>query len=148
MNDIDNTEAEMIKQEEAIIRAAHKLKPLKIVLAEYSHSGLRILPRFLEDLNHEVIFADNGKEVVDVFLSMIDIDLIIMDIQMPIMDGFTATQVIREFDKEIIIILLSATPIAEVEKHAIEVGIVINGYLQKPMNIVELSALLIKYFGK
>ena len=138
---------EMIKQqEEAIMEAERNLKPLKILLVEDNHCGMRLLPTFLKEFNHEVILAYNGEEGVEVFRKRPDIDLILMDIQMPIMDGFRATQLIREFDKEIIIISFTASSRFKYGKQAIETGM--NDYLQKPFAAAELLAILQKYFGK
>jgi len=147
MNEIDKTKEEMSKQqEEAIMEAARNLEPLKILLVEDNHCGMRLLPTFFKEFNHEVILAYNGEEGVEVFRKRPDIDLILMDIHMPIIGGFQATQLIREFDKEIIIIALSAGPRLKFEKHAIEIGM--NDYLQKPFKLAEILALLLKYFGE
>ncbi len=134
------------QQEEAIMEAARILKPLKILLVEDNIFGMRLLPRFLEEFNHEVILANNGEEGVEVFQNRSDIDLILMDIQMPIMDGFEAAKLIRGFDKEIIIIGFSIQTVKLFGNHAIEFGM--NDYFQKPISFVDLSAMLIKYFGK
>jgi CheY-like chemotaxis protein len=134
------------QQEEAIIKAAQSLKRLKILLVEGFVVGANLGERLLKTQNHEVIRAKNGAEGVKVFRNSPDIDLILMDIQMPIMDGYEATQQIRKFDKEVIIIALTTEHWVNSWKQAIEVGI--NGYLRKPINVAELSALLIKYFGK
>lgn len=143
---MDKTKAELSKQEEAIITAAHKLKPLKILLVEDNLCGVRLLPIFLEEFNHEVILANNGEEGIEIIRNRQDIDLILMDIQMPIMNGFEAAELIRGFDKEVIIIAFTAIYLFKNEKQAIEA--VLNDCLQKPINYYELSALLIKYFGK
>jgi len=134
------------KQEEAIMEVAKSLKRLKILLVEDFVGGANLGERLLKTQNHEVIRAKNGAEGVEVFRNSLDIDLILMDIQMPIMDGFQATQQIREFDKEVIIIALTTEHWVNSWKQAIEVGM--NGYLHKPINVAELSAILIKYFGK
>jgi len=131
------------QQEEAIMEAARNLKPLKILLVEHNLSRERLLPKFLIDFNHEVILANNGEEGVQAFLSKIDIDLILMEIQMPIMNGLEATQQIRRFDKDIIIIGFS-NPLVNLEKHAIEVGM--NDFLPKPFQREEFMALLLKHF--
>jgi CheY-like chemotaxis protein len=143
---MDNTEAEMIKQEEAIITAAHNLKPLKILLVEDNPCGYNLATGILRKFNHEVIRAKNGYEGVEVFRNRPDIDLILMDIQMPIMDGYEATKQIREFDKEVIIIAFTASSRFKYGKQAIEAGM--NDYLQKPFAAAELLAILQKYFGK
>ncbi|NMC99056.1 MAG: response regulator [Bacteroidales bacterium] len=56
-----------------------------------------------------MIHASNGKKAVELFIQHRDeIDLVLMDIQMPIMDGFTATQKIKEIQPQIPIIAQTA----------------------------------------
>jgi CheY-like chemotaxis protein len=69
--------------------------------------------------------------------------LILMDIQMPVMDGLTATKKIREIDKNIPIIALSANAMSEDVANTKNVGM--NDYLVKPIDIDKLYAILKKY---
>ncbi|MBK5254273.1 MAG: response regulator, partial [Peptostreptococcaceae bacterium] len=61
-----------------------------------------------------------------------DYDVIFMDIKMPVMDGLTAAEEIRKFDKETPIIALSANAYKEDVEKSIEAGM--NAHLSKPFN--------------
>jgi CheY-like chemotaxis protein len=66
-----------------------------------------------------------------------------MDIQMPIMDGYTATQKIREKDANIPIIALTASANFNNQDKAFTVGM--NDYVTKPFNPSELFQKIAKY---
>jgi hypothetical protein len=74
------------------------------------------------------------------------VDLILMDICMPGMGGHEATQQIREFNKEVIIIAQTTYGLSGDREKALALGC--NDYLSKPINKTELLALIQKYLGK
>ncbi len=72
-------------------------------------------------------------------------DLILMDIMMPVMDGIESTRKIREIDKEVMIIAVSA-----VEDRSKQDEILRNGaedYIHKPINAKQLFSRLESYFS-
>jgi CheY-like chemotaxis protein len=80
--------------------AAQQAQPqlMKILVAEDSEDSRFLLQEFLRRGPYEVTFAENGKIALDAALSQ-QFDLILMDIQMPVMDGLTATRLIREAEE-------------------------------------------------
>lgn len=106
-----------------------------IILGLLEHSGINI------DL------AMNGKEAIDLFTKNINkYELILMDIQMPIMDGFEATKLIRQKDKKIPIIALTANAMLE-DQQKTKIA-KINEHLNKPVNVNKLYEILLKYISK
>ena len=73
-----------------------------------------------------------------------DIDLILMDISMPEMNGYEATQKIREFNKKVIIIAQTAHALYGDKEKAIATGC--NDHTSKPLNMAALSKMIGHYF--
>jgi signal transduction histidine kinase/CheY-like chemotaxis protein/membrane-bound lytic murein transglycosylase MltF len=78
----------------------------------------------------EILEAVNGEEAIEVFKCE-EIDLILMDIRMPVMDGYTATKLIKA-SSSIPIIALTAS-IMQDELNKLEGG-KFDGYLRKPVS--------------
>ncbi|WP_428774251.1 hybrid sensor histidine kinase/response regulator [Vibrio sp.] len=90
----------------------------KIRLADFSAYRLRVLvvddkqvqrslvQLYLQQAGIEVLQANNGLVAINM-LKQQEVDLILMDIQMPIMDGFAASRIIREFLPQTPILALS-----------------------------------------
>jgi len=93
--------------------------------------------------NSEMIEASNGKEAVSIFKEDA-IDIIFMDVQMPLMNGYEATQKIREIQKTHIpiIALTAGTVIGEKEK-CIEAGM--DDYASKPIIKDTLEEIISKW---
>jgi CheY-like chemotaxis protein len=68
---------------------------LKIVIADDIYTNRLLLSEIIEDLGHEYIIVENGKEAVNALINN-DVDVVLMDIEMPVMNGLEATKYIRE----------------------------------------------------
>ena len=107
-------------------------KELKILIAEDKGVTRQILKIILESEGHAVTFAFNGKQAIDLFEPGL-FDVILMDIQMPVMDGLTATNILRESYSDLPpIIGLSANTFPEDEEKYIAQGL--DAYLHKPLD--------------
>ncbi|MFK7823576.1 MAG: response regulator [Oligoflexales bacterium] len=67
---------------------------MKILVADDHPLNRDLLKTRLERLGHEVVCAENGKEAVDIAKDGY-FHLILMDLRMPEMDGYEATQIIK-----------------------------------------------------
>ena len=116
-------------------------KNIKLLYVEDNEEAriftLELLSRFFDDIT----VAKDGKEGLELFQDK-DIDLIISDINMPKMGGIEMSKYIRNINKNIPIILLSAHNEANIEEAAWNVGI--NEYLAKPLNLTDLIQALNK----
>ena len=83
-----------------------------------------------------VILAENGHEGLQKFENN-KVDIVITDINMPRKTGFEMLKEIREINKDIPAIILSAYSQNEFLKEAMKIDL-INQYLLKPVNILEL----------
>ena len=114
---------------------------LAILLVEDNLVNQKVAGKMLERSGHRVTIANNGQEAVDVFAQQ-PFDLVLMDIQMPVMDGFEATQAIRDLEKasgrHTPIIALTAHAISGYREKCLELGL--DDYLSKPIKIADLNA--------
>lgn len=143
---------ESIKETENINPADFIIfKGSKLLIVEDNFINQKILLSTLKKSGIEILVANNGQEALDfIFTEKKIFDLILMDINMPVMDGYTATQKIREDQKldSIPIITITAfsdsAPRKEIRK-MFELGI--NAYLTKPLNIGQLYTALKMYLA-
>jgi len=96
----------------------------------------------------EVIEVSNGKKAVEV-VERIKADLIFMDIQMPEMDGFEATQRIRQLEalsgvkQPVPIVAVTAFTLNQEKDKCLQVGM--NDFLSKPICTDSIRQVLVKY---
>ena len=111
------------------------------MIAEENQSNYIILKCMLRK-NYNLIRATNGIEAINIFNSQKP-DIILMDIRMPLMNGLDATLKIRETNKNIPIIALTAHAFDEDKRLAFDAGC--NDFLTKPVNLNNLNKLLNSY---
>lgn len=117
----------------------------KILLVEDNSTNQEIITGLLEYSGIFIDIANNGKEAVEKFKANA-YELILMDLQMPVMDGYEATKIIREINKEIPIIALTANAMKEDIEKTSTVGM--NEHLNKPIEVEKLYETLLKYVSK
>jgi len=100
------------------------------------------LTAVLEEKGLNVIIAENGIKALEALEKDNNIEVVLMDIMMPIMDGYEAMKEIRAQDKyqNLPIIALTAKAMAEDKVKCLEAGA--NDYMNKPVKMDELLALL------
>ncbi|MGB0719160.1 MAG: response regulator [Bdellovibrionales bacterium] len=106
-----------------ILFAKKLMKKLGFARVETAHNGLVGLEAFKQD----------------------DFDIVIMDCQMPEMDGYEATQAIREFDTDTPIIAITADAIKGAEEKCLSIGM--TDYLTKPIDQRKLAETLTRYLS-
>ncbi len=89
----------------------------------------------LEIAGYEIILSDNGREAFELF-SKQKVDICILDVMLVEMDGFTLARKIREVNKEIPIIFLTAKSMKEDKITGLKIGA--DDYITKPFSIEEL----------
>jgi CheY-like chemotaxis protein len=94
-------------------------------------------------MGHQVTMAANGAEAVEAYRHG-DFDLVLMDVQMPVMDGFQATQRIRDIertrDRYTPIIAMTARAMKGDEEHCLRIGM--DAYMAKPFRATKLAEIL------
>ena len=110
-------------------------KKLKILLAEDDKNLGNILSKFLKAKGYPTKLCANGQEAFDAFLEG-DFDICLVDVMMPVKDGYTLAKEIRQADKDIPIIFLTAKSMEADKLQAFDVGA--DDYLTKPFSMEEL----------
>jgi two-component system cell cycle response regulator DivK len=105
----------------------------RILIIEDNEQNLYLIRYILENCDHEVFSASDGREGIELASSLLP-DLILLDIQLPLMDGYAVARNLRENPD------LADTPIVAVTSYAmpgdrektIEAGC--SGYIEKPID--------------
>lgn len=117
----------------------------RILVAEDDQINQKIIVSLLNKVKIRCDVAQNGQEAVEAY-SRNKYDLIIMDCQMPEIDGFKATQIIRENEKpgeHIPIIALTAAADAQSMKKSLAAGM--DDFISKPFKFEDISETLRKH---
>jgi two-component system OmpR family response regulator len=108
-----------------------------ILLAEDDENLGTLLNTYLKNKGFDTELARNGKVAYELFTQHA-FDFCILDVMMPEMDGFTLAKEIREIDKKIPILFLTAKSLKEDKLHGFNLGA--DDYLTKPFSMEELLA--------
>jgi PAS domain S-box-containing protein len=116
---------------------------LTILLVEDNEVNRILVTKYLKRHGHQIFTAKDGRQAVEAYLKN-RVDVILMDVQMPGMDGFEATEAIREREKttngHIPIIAMTAHALKGDREKCLNAGM--DDYITKPINTDELFAAL------
>jgi CheY-like chemotaxis protein len=122
-------------------------RALRILLAEDNVVNQHLAIRLLQKAGHQVTLARNGRAAVDTWAAeepTAPFDLILMDVQMPELDGFQATQMIRQEEQKtgghIAIVAMTASAMHGDRERCLASGM--DDYLTKPIVYKELLGVL------
>ena len=123
------------------------LQPLRILLAEDSEDNRLLIKAYLKKTPYRMDMAENGEIAVEKFISG-KYDLVLMDMQMPVMDGYSATREMREWEgkegaKASPIIALTAYATREEERKSLDAGC--TAHLTKQIKKAKLLEAIQKY---
>lgn len=129
---------------------------MRVLVAEDDPVNSRIIKKRLEKLGHEVFLTVNGEECSSTYGDKTGFfDIVLMDMQMPIVDGLTATKMIRSFEKShpthvlstraslnsrVPVIAVSASLIEKERRVYVEAGF--DGWILKPIAFGRLSEIM------
>jgi CheY-like chemotaxis protein len=111
-----------------------------ILIVDDSQLIRGFLKNLLETYEFSTAFATNGQEAVSKW-EQGSFSMILMDIEMPITDGFEATKVIRQREKDeqrtaTPIIGISGASMIGLREQCVKAGM--NAFLQKPVTVTEV----------
>ena len=127
----------------------------RLLVAEDNQINQMLIFQFLKKLGYKAETVANGIEVLAA-LEQIHYDLILMDCQMPEMDGYEATEIIRQREQEmaassgiksrIVIIAVTANAMKGDREKCLQAGM--DDYLSKPIQEAELTEVLIRWLAE
>lgn len=123
-----------------------QLKDFRILVAEDNSINQKVALGFLENLGIQGQAVANGAEAVEL-LKKFKFDLVLMDCHMPEMDGYEATQRIRQLEnprlRKIPIVAMTANVMQGDRERCLAIGM--NDYISKPIVFEELEKSLLKW---
>ncbi|HEU4719214.1 MAG TPA: response regulator transcription factor [Bacteroidia bacterium] len=105
-----------------------------ILLVEDEENLLKAIRLNLELEGYEVIPAIDGESAVTIFRSSA-VDLVILDVMLPLLNGFDVCEKIRETDREVPVLFLTAKAQGEDKVRGLRLGA--DDYITKPFNLEE-----------
>ena len=117
-----------------------------ILVVDDNPVNRKLAARLVEKRGFQVTTACNGKQAIQLTGETV-FDLVFMDVQMPEMDGFEATQAIRERElssaRHLPIVAMTAHAMAGDRELCLDAGM--DDYVSKPLRAADLDSVLIKF---
>jgi HAMP domain-containing protein/CheY-like chemotaxis protein/signal transduction histidine kinase len=143
---LHRVERKLPKEKRRMLEQLHSadevLKQRKILIVDDDVRNVFALTSVLEAHGMEVLYAENGKDGVELLRQHPEVDLVLMDIMMPGMDGYETMRVIRseESFKQLPIISLTAKAMKGDREKSIASGA--SDYITKPVDTDQLLSLM------
>jgi CheY-like chemotaxis protein len=125
--------------------AGDMLAGKRVLLVEDVDFNLLLATKILERWQIVVSVAKNGLQALELARNN-EYDMILMDVQMPVMDGISASREIRQFNKDVYIVALTASTSNAMQEKFNKIGI--NGYVYKPIDPDLLYKTMVRLFFK
>ncbi len=117
-----------------------------ILIAEDIDFSFLYIEAVLRRTNIKILWAQNGRDALELVHTNSDISLVLMDIHMPIMNGYDAAKAIKAYRPDLPVIAQTAFVLPEDIKKCYASGC--SGYLAKPIRKEHLLNTLADYFEK
>lgn len=139
---VSSMQEEIVTQK--LLTSNIEFEKAQILVVDDVEENRKLVLASLKDFDIDIIMAQNGQEAIDK-LKNINVDLILMDLRMPVMDGYEATNIIKNNPKlkNIPLIALTASVMGKDLEKVSQFGF--DGYLRKPVILDDLIEELAKY---
>jgi DNA-binding NtrC family response regulator len=117
------------------------MRRTKILVVDDEHLIRWSLEQNLKKQGYEVVTAGNGEDALRIVRDD-QPDLILLDIQLPGMSGLEVLEKVKEFDEDIVVIMVTAHGGLETAVNAMRLGA--YDYLNKPFNLDEMAIVIKK----
>lgn len=117
----------------------------RVLIVEDNQTNRKVIVEILKRFGLDYLERINGQEGLEAIKGENKLDLVLMDIQMPVMDGYTATKLVRQWEQEtkrprIPIIALTADAFEADRLRCMEAGM--DDFVPKPMEMEKLRDVL------
>ena len=121
---------------------------MKILVTDDSKMARKMVIKTLNENitdNLEIFEAQNGQEALDLYKELSP-KIVFLDLTMPIMDGFTALEKIKEFDKNAKVVVISA----DIQKLSMDRVLQLGAFnfVKKPIDSSKMKQIFEKLNGK
>lgn len=121
----------------------HRLSGLRLLVAEDNDLNQEVIEQILTRAGAKVVLAANGLAAVAALrVPGAHFDAVLMDIQMPVMDGYTATRIIREELGLVDLPIIAVTAFARTEDREKSRRAGMVGHIAKPLDVEDLLDLV------
>lgn len=135
-----------VKQQETSFNDILVLKGSKILLAEDNEGNRMVVEGLLEGSGIEVTTVTNGQKAVEmIFNDEHTFELVLMDINMPVMDGYAAASMIREYQKYDNVPIIAMTANINESDIGKSKSIGMQAHLSKPINVSAFYKTLLQF---
>jgi len=137
---------------EVLLPSNDERRPLNILVAEDNEDNRLLVRSYFRNTTHKVHLVENGQIAVEKFKEEKGrYDMVFMDMQMPVMDGYTATSLIRAWEREnglerTPIVALTAFALQGDEQKSLDAGC--DGHVTKPIKKAKLFETIATYARK
>ncbi|MET0518556.1 MAG: response regulator, partial [Burkholderiaceae bacterium] len=131
--------------------ARRRLARMRILVVEDNLNNQQVARELLEDEGADVVLADDGQQALTLLAHVkgggaAAIDAVLMDVQMPVMDGYTASRLIRrQLGLRLPIIAMTANALASERQACLDAGM--DEHVGKPFDLDHLVAVLLRQCG-
>ena len=126
-------------------QARERLAGARLLLAEDNEMNRELAVELLGNAQIHLVCAQHGEEALAILTQDHDFDGVLMDCQMPVMDGYTATELIRANPAwaDLPIIAMTANAMAGDKDKVIAAGM--NDHIAKPLNVEQMFVTLAQW---
>jgi len=129
---------------------SRRLSGLRLLVVEDNPNNQQVARELLEDEGAAVLLANDGQQALSLLaqskVGPPRIDAVLMDVQMPVMDGYTATRLIRrQLGLTLPIIAMTANALPADRQACLDAGM--SEHVGKPFDLDALVAVLLRHCG-
>ena len=136
------------EQHIALQQSGTELAGVHFLLVEDNHLNQAVARGILEHMGATLDVVGDGLQAVErLRMESLRYDIVLMDMQMPVMDGFSATQLIRtELRLQLPVIAMTAGVLASERERCMTAGI--TDFIAKPVVVEEMMAVINRHLPK